>query len=279
MTHDALVDYVERRSLARWAEPPLDPRPSRAVATIVHDEEFFFPIWLAYYSRFFAPEDIYVLDHDTTDGSTDGPGFNRIPVSHDGVDHQWMVDTVQALQHELQARYDIVLVTDVDEIVVPDPARGDLGGYLDRFEERFIACHGFELAHRPDEEAPYDPAVPIMSQRHWWFANAAYNKPILATEPLDWIPGFHGVTSGEFNFDPGLFLVHLHRLDYEECRKRHAIRRQREWAEDDLSRKYAVHNLLDAGDEFEDWFLGKKNGLDDTPVILERVPDHWEGAF
>ena len=34
-----------------------------------------------YYSRFFAPEDIYVLDNDTSDGSTDRDGFVRIPVA------------------------------------------------------------------------------------------------------------------------------------------------------------------------------------------------------
>src|SRR5262245_56174810 len=91
----------------------LGSRKRRALITIVHDEPVFLPIWLDYYSRFFSPEDIYVLDNDTRDGSTDRDGFVRIPVHHDAVDHTWMVDTIQGLQHELlEGEYDIVLVTD-----------------------------------------------------------------------------------------------------------------------------------------------------------------------
>ena len=47
---------------------------------MVYNEAVFLPIWLRYYSRFFAPDDIYVLDHESTDGSTSGSGFVRIPV-------------------------------------------------------------------------------------------------------------------------------------------------------------------------------------------------------
>ena len=57
----------------------------------MHNEAVFLPLWLRYYSRFFAPEDIYVLDNETTDGSTERDGFVRIPVAHDAVDHTWMV--------------------------------------------------------------------------------------------------------------------------------------------------------------------------------------------
>ena len=75
---------------------------SRAVFTMVYNEPVFLPIWLRYYSRFFAPDDIYVFDHQSTDGSTSGGGFVRIPVTHDTVDHTWMVGTLQAHQHELR---------------------------------------------------------------------------------------------------------------------------------------------------------------------------------
>ena len=55
-------------------------RKRRAVVTIVHNEPVFLPLWLRYYSRFFAAEDIYVLDNQSTDGSAGGRGFNRIEV-------------------------------------------------------------------------------------------------------------------------------------------------------------------------------------------------------
>lgn len=275
-SHDELLEFYARMSRERWASEPRSPRPRRAVITIVHDERIFFPIWLRYYSRFFAPEDIYVLDHDTTDGSTDVGGFNRIVVSHDAVDHQWMLEQVQGLQHELQARYDVVLICDVDEIVAPDPAFGDLGGLMDRLEQPFLNCQGFEVIHRPELEGPFDAAQPVLNQRHWWFANASYNKPILATEPMEWIPGFHTlVDPTKLYLDPNLYLVHLHRMDYEQCRARHTTRRRRDWNADDMRRGYAAYNLLDEGDEFHRWFTGEKNALDESPMVIERIPDRW----
>src|SRR5690348_4052778 len=163
----------------------------RALITMVHDEAFFLPIWLGYYSRYFEPADIYVLDHDTTDGSTDREGFVRIPVSHDAVDHTWMVETIQALQHKLFEEYDVVVVTDVDEIIVPNPVFTNLGEYLDEFDQEFVNCHGFELVHMRDREPPYVPGVPILDQRSYWFENALYSKPAIATKPTVWLPGFH----------------------------------------------------------------------------------------
>ena len=62
-----------RRRYASW-DRAKRTRKRRAVVTMVHNESVFLPIWLRYYSRFFAPEDIYVLDNDSTDGSTDRGG-------------------------------------------------------------------------------------------------------------------------------------------------------------------------------------------------------------
>ena len=158
-----------------YAAPGRKRPTSRALITMVHNEAVFLPIWLRYYSRFFAPGDIYVLDNDSTDGSTDRDGFVRIPVVHDSVDHVWMVRTIEELQHELQERYDVVLVTDVDEIVAPVPEWGTLGAYLDRFDEESVNCLGYEILHMPGEAA-LDVDRPILDQRGHWFSNGAYNK-------------------------------------------------------------------------------------------------------
>jgi hypothetical protein len=123
----------KRRMGADRAE--VGARKRRAALTIVHNEPVFFPLWLDYYSQFFDSEDIYVLDHETTDRSMARDGYVRIPVSHETVDHTWMVRTIEEHQHELLDSYDVVLVTDVDEIVAPDPQFGTLGDYIDGFEE------------------------------------------------------------------------------------------------------------------------------------------------
>ncbi|MDP9294702.1 MAG: glycosyltransferase family 2 protein, partial [Actinomycetota bacterium] len=121
---------VRRHRRERYAARPPRPR-TRALITMVHNEPVFLPIWLGYYSRFFRPQDIYVLDNESTDGSTERDGFVRIPVEHDTVDHVWMARTIEEHQHELVDRYDAVLVADVDEIVSPVPEWGTLADYID----------------------------------------------------------------------------------------------------------------------------------------------------
>jgi Glycosyl transferase family 2 len=250
----------------------------RAVVTIVHNEPIFLPIWLGYYSRFFGPEDIYVLDHDTSDGSTARDGFVRIPVSHETVDHTWMVRTIEAKQHELLASYDVVLVTDVDEIVAPQPEWGTLGEYIDRFDEEFVNCLGYEVIHLIDREGPFDPVRPVLDQRGYWFANDAYSKPALGNTPTRWVPGFHAREDGRMRLDPDLFLIHLHRMDYEICLARHRYRRSRAWNDRDLAENWASHNRISDESEFSRWFY-EDSCFDDIPMVIEPIPTAWRSLF
>jgi Glycosyltransferase family 92 len=244
----------------------------------VHNESVFFPIWLRYYSRFFGPEDIYVFDNETTDGSTDRAGFVRIPVEKDTVDHVWMVNTIQGHQHELMKRYDVVVVTDVDEIVAPVPELGTLDEYLDHFDDEWVNCLGYELLHMKDREAPLDLRKPILEQRRFWFWNAAYNKPAIATVPMEWPPGFHTRTDLHGKADPDLRLIHLHRMDYDLCMERHHIRRRKQWATEDRKRAWAVHNRIVEPAEFEDWFYND-SGFKDYPPMPEEMRPNWRGVF
>jgi hypothetical protein len=253
-------------------------RTRRAVITIVRDEPVFFPIWLRYYSGFFAPEDIYVLDHETTDGSTGGEGFVRIPVTHETVDHTWMVRTMERYQHELLERYDVVLVTDVDEIVAPRPEFGTLGDYIDTFEEEFVNCLGYEVIHMVDREGPFDPSRKVLEQRGYWFPNDIYDKPVLATAPLTWEPGFHRITELSMRPDPDLLLIHLHRMDYEICLARHRYRKQRAWNERDVAQGWASHNRIADADEFARWFYEDSN-VAWTEIAIEPIPAAWRDVF
>ncbi len=253
-------------------------RRSRAVVTMVHDEPVFLPIWLAYYGRYYAATDIYVLDNETTDGSTDGGGFVRIPAARDAVDHEWMVRTVERLQHELLGSYESVLVTDVDEIVCPVPELGTLGDYLDRFAEPWVNCLGYELLHQPGTEPPLDLDRPILDQRRTWFHNGGYDKAALATEPLRWRAGFHGREDFQAAYDPDLRLIHLHRMDYELCRERHRLRSRRTWAERDARDGWAAHNRLVEGDAFDQWFA-HESSFPGQPMTPEPMRPNWQGVF
>jgi glycosyl transferase family 2 len=251
---------------------------SRALITMVYNEPVFLPLWLRYYSRFFRSEDIYVLDNETSDGSTSRDGFVRIPVKHESVDHTWMLRTVQELQHELLGRYELVLVTDVDEIVAPAPRRGNLDEYLEGFDEDWVNCLGYELLHMRKSEPPLDLSRPVLDQRGWWFFNGACDKAALATVPMEWRPGFHGREDFHYRLDPDLRLIHLHRMDYDICLARHRNRRAKPWAEHDARAGWALHNRITDEAEFERWFY-EDSCFEDFEIKPERIPPSWRGVF
>ncbi len=202
---------------------------------MAHDESVFLPIWWHYYSQFFKAEDMYILDHETTDGSTSGSGFVRIPVFHPMVDWGWHRDILQKHQHWLLERYEVVLVTDVDEIVAPDPRSGNLGTYIDNFSDDFVTCRGCEILHMRDAEEPIDLAIPILEQRSFWYFNDAYSKPLLARIPMFWHGGLHSSTDGRTKLDNSFYLLHLHRLDYDICFARHQQRVSQPWNQRDVN--------------------------------------------
>jgi hypothetical protein len=266
-------DRAHRRRLAR-----LGPDKQRAVITIVHNEPVFLPIWLGYYSRFFGPDDLYVIDNDTTDGSTDVGGFVRIPGEYDPVAAA-NVPAVEKLQRELlEGGYDVVLVTDVDEIVTPTPECGTLGEYIDEFADWYVNCIGYEIIHMVDREGPYDPSRPIFDQRGYWFANGGYNKPALASGPMEWVPGFHHRADGQLSYDPNLLLIHLRRMDFELCRARHLSRRDGARSDADRAKQLGVSYWPAEEDQFERWFY-EDSGFEDDGVHIrvERIPESFRG--
>ena len=272
------ADARRERAETIAARPDPGRRRTRALITMVHNEPVFLPLWLAYYGRWFAPEDIYVLDNETTDGSTDRDGFVRIPVEHDTVDHEWMVRRIEELQHELIERYDVVLVTDVDEIITPVPEWGDLGGYLDVFSEPWVNCLGYELIHLRDREAPLDLERPILDQRRFWFINGAYDKAAIASEPMSWRTGFHGRTDFHYKLDPDLRLIHLHRMDFDLCLARHRTRVRKAWAAQDDAKGWAKHNRIVDEAAFAHWFY-EDSSVDFVEVAPEEMRASWRGRF
>jgi hypothetical protein len=253
---------------------------SAAVLAMAYNEPVFFPIWQRYYSRFFSPEDIYVIDHETTDGSLDGEGFVRIPVNNPHDDRTWRTRLVERHQRQLLETYDVVVTTDIDEIVAPDPSLGTLGSYLEAFDREFVNCVGYEVLHMRDTEPPLDPTRPILAQRGWWYANPGYNKPIVATEPVRWVPGFHHREDGRIEPDPRLRLVHLHRADFELALERHRVRAERPSDPDDVASGRGYQNRIVDTEAFESWFYGDSCfEAEGVRIEPERIPERWRSLL
>ncbi len=246
----------------------------RAAFTIVQNEAVFLPIWLNYYARYFDRTDLYVLDHDSDDGSTAGveTRCNLLRVHRDkSFDHQWLHDTVAAFQAFLLRSYERVLFAEADEIIVADPARyGGLDDYFVRCRGRVARCTGFEVVHYPDEEPPLRFDRAILAQRTYWHASREYCKPLLAAVPMSWSLGFHEAPDfPDVEPDPNLFLVHLHRVDYGTCVARHRASAARNWSEHDIRAEQGFQNRLVEGDAgFRKWFF---QGRDNS--ARTRIPD------
>ncbi len=275
-------ELVELGRTELRVEPFPRPPGSRAVFTIVQNEPVFLPLWLRHYSRHFEPTDIYVLDHDSGDGSTDGleGACNVVRVHRDrSFDHAWLKGVVEDFQAFLLRSYDAVLFAEADEFVVPDPAAyGGLGAYIDRLDGVAACCTGFNVVHYPDEEEPLRFDQPILAQRGYWHAAERwYSKRLLSRAPLSWHFGFHDELNAPWvEPDPELFLVHLHRADYEYCLARHKGVAERRWYEKDLERDLGRHYRAVEADEFREWFFG---GYDLEGTDREPIPDRLKQAL
>jgi hypothetical protein len=257
----------------------IGPRPgtrARAAFTIVQDEPEFLPLWLAYYGRHFAPEDLYVLDHDSSDGSTAAleGRCNVVAVHRDtSFDHQWLRATVERFQAFLLSSYDTVLFAEVDEFVVADPEHHDgLGAYLDGLREPAACCTGFNVVHYPDQEPPLRLGEPILAQRSWWHRSDLYSKRLVARVPLTWGQGFHDEARfRDIAPDPSLLLVHLHRADYERCLARHRASAARTWSARDVESGQGYQNRIVDPGEFRHWFFHVDVGDPERAPIPARV--------
>jgi hypothetical protein len=129
-----------------------------------------------------------------------------------------------------------------------------------------------------DREGPFDPSRKVLAQRGYWFANDIYDKAALTTKPMRWRPGFHRAASGRMRPDPDLYLIHLHRMDYDICRARHAYRERAAWNELDLELGWARHNRVTDEAEFSRWFYEDSNSAW-SEILIEPVPALWRGAF
>jgi len=177
-------------------------------------------------SQFVEPHCLFVLDHQTEDGSLDAGFLAQIPtgicekedlkkkvcaskasfvrcrIEHEFFcDELWRAKTIEDAVAKLLASCTIVIVGDTDELVIPVPMAGTLSDFL-------------------SNEPPFDLAKPLFTQRRFWYHNSMYSKPIVLSTPVQWNGDFHDLDGGP---EPctSLYLVHLHRIDRVQALERH----------------------------------------------------------
>ncbi len=197
-------------------------RPKVAVITMARDEAGMLPRWVDYYGGQVGRDNLLVLDDNSTDGSAVGLGCTVQRLPPPPWRESWgkaRLNLVNGLARGYLACYDVVVFTDVDEFLVPDPARYD--GLRDYFARRegqpVMAALGLNVVHAPDVEPALDPDRPLLSQRR--FVKFAPNmcKPLAKRVPASWTQAFHGIRS-PYEVDRELWLLHLKFHDIEALR-------------------------------------------------------------
>ncbi|MEM8555785.1 MAG: hypothetical protein AAGF71_13285, partial [Pseudomonadota bacterium] len=115
----------------------------------------------------------------------------------------------------LRIYHDAVIVGDVDELVITDPAVGTLPEVLQQTGKAdVITPIGLELIHRPSEETEALGSQILATRRHVRLS-ALYSKPCIVKGPTRLSRGGHYATSRKLEMPVGLYLLHLKHADRE----------------------------------------------------------------
>jgi hypothetical protein len=203
-----------------------------AVVTMAYNEDVFLPLWLRYYTRQFGEASCYVIDHGSDDGSTDKLGdVNIVRIPRSPMHDKKRANFISNFCSALLEWYDVVIYTDIDEFLLPDPdVYPSLREFTDSLEPgSTVTAIGLNLTHLPDQEPDLDFNLPILEQRRWVRFAFSMCKPLVSTVPINWTPGFH--SSQHQTMFRNLYLFHFHHFNLATSLKRLQRTRAMPWGD------------------------------------------------
>lgn len=251
---------ISSRSTRRGDDPKRAPRA--VVMTMTRDERNRLPRWIDYYSGQVGSQNLIVIDDNSADGSTDDLPCTMHRLPPGPWKSKWGMARARlasGLAQGLLACYDVVIFTDVDEFLVPDPARYDgLKHYLRvRADVDVIAPVAVNLLHHPRVEPDLDPTQPLLTQRRFVKFAPVMCKPLVTRVPAQWTAGFHGIEA-PFVPDPVLWMVHTKYYDVAAVRV-------------EAERRHVLHDTEDRGGDVSAWGL-------DSDALISRLLTWVESA-
>lgn len=203
---------------------------------MIRDDWFYLRKWVEYYGAQLGRENIYVLlDGLDVEVPAWCPGVNFIPcarVTGDVISaDKGRIRLISSKAAELFDRYDLVIGTDVDEILVVDPRLGvGLQEFLSGLDiKNTVSGLGVDVGQRLDEEGDISEDVPFLRQRHYARLCTRYTKASVIAKPLEWGSGFHRVKGHNFHIAKDLYLFHFGYFDMARLKERFATRKEKGW--------------------------------------------------
>ncbi|MBT9385029.1 hypothetical protein KM176_14260 [Pseudooceanicola sp. CBS1P-1] len=195
-----------------------------AFVTMVWQDQAFLDLWLRYYGAMVGRAHLYVLNHGGDPGTAaQAEGANVLAIPRDPPDarfdqRRWAM--LSDIASGLSRIYDIVVVGDVDELILPLTPGLSLAAHLQACPPQGLSAPaGYELF--PDQPDPIDLRRPVLRQAGEGVLSGAYSKPCLLTGPVRLGAGGHGSRT-RFALRPDLALLHLRFLPLpgQEARRR-----------------------------------------------------------
>ncbi|MDK3073033.1 hypothetical protein QO034_07925 [Sedimentitalea sp. JM2-8] len=184
-----------------------------AALTMVRDDVFFLKAWLRHYGGLFGRENCYVVNHGRgADVAELARGCNIIGIpgdAHKNFDmKRWRM--LNNMVMGLRCYYHHVIVGDVDELVVLDPASGtDLLSFLQGVPaNRVLTPLGLEVIHRIDLE-PEPVTQAILGPRRHVRPAPHYSKPCVVSVGTKVSRGGHFTRYERLHAPEHLYLLHL----------------------------------------------------------------------
>lgn len=189
-----------------------------AALTMVRGDAFFLKAWVRHYGETFGRENCYIVNHGRgADVEELAEGCNIIGVPgdpHPNFDmKRWRL--LNNLVQGLRCYYTHVVVGDVDELVVVDPAHG--GSLLDYLRtqkpRRVLTPLGLEVIHRVDVERD-EITGPILGPRRHVRLAPHYSKPCIISRGVKIARGGHFTQYDKLITPDELYLFHLKFCDF-----------------------------------------------------------------
>lgn len=191
-----------------------------AVITTVRDDDFFLEKWVNYYGGFFGKEALYILNHGNQEAvKRIAAGCNLIPLPDEERKNfnprRWR--TQNSLMSALRQWYENIIICDVDEFVVVDPASGmTLGSWLLETAKPGVVrtAFGLEVVHLRDRE-PESVETSILGPRLHAQITSWYSKPCIVSCPTKLSRGGHYATFEKLVQPDFLYMFHMKYCDFD----------------------------------------------------------------
>jgi len=217
-----------------------------AVITFTYNEAVNLPIWLRHYGGNFGEENLFVADRGSDDGSLQSiGGANLLRLPRNEFDEFEKTNFISNFHRSLLNFYDTVIITDCDELLVPDPQKfASLRDYVESSTFDYANCVGLEVVHIINAEMPLDLTQPILSQRQFVNFRSVGCKNLVSRVPTMWLPGFHSCNHPP-RIDPDLYMIHTKLMDYSIAMRRQKINLGTVWSQRSLDQKFGAHHRFD----------------------------------